>query len=65
MDQILAAYRKSSKQWSSTMNKLADGTTFHLIVFKIKIFSSRNSTYLLTSSQLVVRQRGRKRTMVG
>lgn len=36
MDQILAAYRKSSKQWSSTMNKLAD-----------------------------VRQRGRKRTMVG
>ncbi|KAA8544061.1 hypothetical protein F0562_021762 [Nyssa sinensis] len=36
MDQILAAYRKSSKQWSSTLNKLAD-----------------------------VRQRGRKRTMVG
>ncbi|XP_020237464.1 EKC/KEOPS complex subunit TP53RK isoform X2 [Cajanus cajan] len=36
MNQILAAYRKSSKQWSSTMNKLAQ-----------------------------VRQRGRKRTMVG
>ncbi|KAL5077145.1 hypothetical protein RYX36_016129 [Vicia faba] len=36
IDRILAAYRKSSKQWSSTMNKLAD-----------------------------VRQRGRKRTMVG
>ncbi|KAG1358659.1 EKC/KEOPS complex subunit bud32 [Cocos nucifera] len=36
MDKILAAYRKSSKQWSSTMNKLAQ-----------------------------VRQRGRKRTMVG
>ncbi|WCJ21586.1 EKC/KEOPS complex subunit bud32 [Euphorbia peplus] len=36
MDRILAAYRKSSKQWSSTMNKLAQ-----------------------------VRQRGRKRTMVG
>ncbi|XP_043717997.1 EKC/KEOPS complex subunit TP53RK-like isoform X3 [Telopea speciosissima] len=36
MDQILAAYRKSSKQWSSTWNKLAQ-----------------------------VRQRGRKRTMVG
>ncbi|KAJ4955157.1 hypothetical protein NE237_011940 [Protea cynaroides] len=36
MDQILAAYRKSSKQWSSTLNKLAQ-----------------------------VRQRGRKRTMVG
>ncbi|KAL2326068.1 hypothetical protein Fmac_025126 [Flemingia macrophylla] len=36
MDQILAAYRKSSKQWSSTMNKLAQ-----------------------------VRQKGRKRTMVG
>ncbi|XP_050235774.1 uncharacterized protein LOC126685844 [Mercurialis annua] len=36
IDRILAAYRKSSKQWSSTMNKLAQ-----------------------------VRQRGRKRTMVG
>ncbi|XP_031253065.1 EKC/KEOPS complex subunit TP53RK [Pistacia vera] len=36
MDRIIAAYRKSSKQWSSTMNKLAQ-----------------------------VRQRGRKRTMVG
>ncbi|XP_038685078.1 EKC/KEOPS complex subunit TP53RK [Tripterygium wilfordii] len=36
MDKILAAYRKSSKQWSSTLNKLAQ-----------------------------VRQRGRKRTMVG
>ncbi|RYR37857.1 hypothetical protein Ahy_A09g042769 [Arachis hypogaea] len=36
MDRILAAYRKSSKQWSSTLNKLAQ-----------------------------VRQRGRKRTMVG
>ncbi|KAM5563686.1 hypothetical protein ABKV19_018346 [Rosa sericea] len=36
MDRILAAYRKSSKQWSSTFNKLAQ-----------------------------VRQRGRKRTMIG
>ncbi|XP_010545098.1 PREDICTED: EKC/KEOPS complex subunit bud32 isoform X2 [Tarenaya hassleriana] len=36
MDRILAAYRKSSKQWSSTWNKLAQ-----------------------------VRQRGRKRTMIG
>lgn len=27
MDRILAAYRKSSKQWSSTMNKLAQGET--------------------------------------
>ncbi|XP_059437961.1 uncharacterized protein LOC132170854 [Corylus avellana] len=36
MDRILASYRKSSKQWSSTFNKLAE-----------------------------VRQRGRKRTMVG
>ncbi|KAI4370349.1 hypothetical protein MLD38_018709 [Melastoma candidum] len=36
MEKILAAYRKSSKQWSSTLNKLAQ-----------------------------VRQRGRKRTMVG
>ncbi|XP_042422850.1 EKC/KEOPS complex subunit bud32-like [Zingiber officinale] len=36
MEKILSAYRKSSKQWSSTMNKLAQ-----------------------------VRQRGRKRTMVG
>ncbi|VFQ62947.1 unnamed protein product [Cuscuta campestris] len=36
MDQILAAYKKSSKQWCSTLNKLAQ-----------------------------VRQRGRKRTMVG
>ncbi|GAB2282346.1 hypothetical protein Dimus_016891 [Dionaea muscipula] len=36
MDRVLAAYRKSSKQWSSTLNKLAQ-----------------------------VRQRGRKRTMVG
>ncbi|KAM7496002.1 hypothetical protein LguiA_020416 [Lonicera macranthoides] len=36
MDRILAAYRKSSKQWSSTLNKLAQ-----------------------------VRQRGRKRTMIG
>ncbi|KAI3979784.1 hypothetical protein MKX01_013879 [Papaver californicum] len=36
MDQILAGYRKSSKQWSSTLNKLAQ-----------------------------VRQRGRKRTMIG
>ncbi|KAJ6817724.1 EKC/KEOPS complex subunit bud32 [Iris pallida] len=36
MDKILSAYRKSSKQWSSTLNKLAQ-----------------------------VRQRGRKRTMVG
>ncbi|KDP21421.1 hypothetical protein JCGZ_21892 [Jatropha curcas] len=36
MDRIIAAYKKSSKQWSSTMNKLAQ-----------------------------VRQRGRKRTMVG
>lgn len=35
-DRILASYRKSSKQWSSTLNKLAQ-----------------------------VRQRGRKRTMVG
>ncbi|KAJ0110445.1 hypothetical protein Patl1_03324 [Pistacia atlantica] len=25
MDRIIAAYRKSSKQWSSTMNKLAQG----------------------------------------
>ncbi|XP_011026127.1 PREDICTED: TP53-regulating kinase-like [Populus euphratica] len=36
MDRILAGYRKSSKQWSSTLNKLAQ-----------------------------VRQRGRKRTMIG
>ncbi|CAK9147027.1 unnamed protein product [Ilex paraguariensis] len=36
MEQILAAYRKSSKQWSATLNKLAQ-----------------------------VRQRGRKRTMIG
>ncbi|GAB2237493.1 hypothetical protein Droror1_Dr00015395 [Drosera rotundifolia] len=36
MDRVLSAYRKSSKQWSSTLNKLAQ-----------------------------VRQRGRKRTMVG
>ncbi|XP_027164411.1 EKC/KEOPS complex subunit TP53RK [Coffea eugenioides] len=36
MDRILAAYKKSSKQWSSTLNKLAQ-----------------------------VRQRGRKRTIVG
>ncbi|KAI5673051.1 hypothetical protein M9H77_13415 [Catharanthus roseus] len=36
MDRILASYRKSSKQWSSTLNKLAQ-----------------------------VRQRGRKRSMVG
>lgn len=36
MDRILASYRKSSKQWSSTFNKLAQ-----------------------------VRQRGRKRTMLG
>ncbi|XP_059660470.1 uncharacterized protein LOC132306898 [Cornus florida] len=36
MDQILVAYRKSSKQWSSTLNKLAQ-----------------------------VRQRGRKRVMIG
>lgn len=36
MDRILVAYRKSSKQWSATQNKLAQ-----------------------------VRQRGRKRTMVG
>ncbi|KAK7859784.1 ekc/keops complex subunit tp53rk [Quercus suber] len=36
MDRVLAAYQKSSKQWSSTLNKLAQ-----------------------------VRQRGRKRTMVG
>lgn len=36
MDKILAAYRKSSKQWCSTLNKLAQ-----------------------------VRQRGRKRTMIG
>ncbi|KAK4729305.1 hypothetical protein R3W88_022293 [Solanum pinnatisectum] len=36
MDRILAAYRKSSKQWSSTLNRLAQ-----------------------------VRQRGRKRTMLG
>lgn len=36
MDRILSGYRKSSKQWSSTLNKLAQ-----------------------------VRQRGRKRTMVG
>ncbi|KAJ6709013.1 EKC/KEOPS COMPLEX SUBUNIT BUD32-LIKE ISOFORM X1 [Salix koriyanagi] len=36
MDSILAGYRKSSKQWSSTLNKLAQ-----------------------------VRQRGRKRTMIG
>nr|GMD87270.1 EKC/KEOPS complex subunit bud32-like [Ipomoea batatas] len=36
MDRILSAYKKSSKQWSSTLNKLAQ-----------------------------VRQRGRKRTMVG
>ncbi|CAA6662773.1 unnamed protein product [Spirodela intermedia] len=36
MDQILAAYRKSSKQWSATFNKLAQ-----------------------------VRQRGRKRAMIG
>ncbi|KAJ3702465.1 hypothetical protein LUZ61_006170 [Rhynchospora tenuis] len=36
MEKIIAAYRKASKQWSATMNKLAQ-----------------------------VRQRGRKRTMVG
>ncbi|KAK1290270.1 hypothetical protein QJS10_CPB18g01198 [Acorus calamus] len=36
MDQILSAYRKSSRQWCSTLNKLAQ-----------------------------VRQRGRKRTMIG
>nr|GEV98928.1 TP53-regulating kinase [Tanacetum cinerariifolium] len=36
MEKVLAAYRKSSKQWCSTLNKLAD-----------------------------VRQRGRKRTMLG
>ncbi|KAJ1433967.1 Tyrosine-protein kinase, active site [Sesbania bispinosa] len=32
MDKILAAYRKSSKQWSSTLNKLAQGTAFPLIL---------------------------------
>ncbi|KAL6505148.1 hypothetical protein OROGR_024965 [Orobanche gracilis] len=36
MDRILKAYRRSSRQWSSTLNKLAQ-----------------------------VRQRGRKRTMIG
>ena len=34
-------------------------------LFKIKTFSLRSCTYFHTFSQLVVRQRGRKRTMVG
>ncbi|KAG4378463.1 hypothetical protein GLYMA_17G044400v4 [Glycine max] len=40
MDQILAAYRKSSKQWSSTLNKLAQGYALPLIL-------CLNSTYFL------------------
>jgi len=32
MDQILAAYRKSSKQWSTTLNKLAQGQTLPLLL---------------------------------
>ncbi|CAN1233133.1 EKC/KEOPS complex subunit bud32 [Linum perenne] len=33
MDRILAAYRKSSKQWSATFNKLAQGSFLLLSVF--------------------------------
>nr|GMD92329.1 EKC/KEOPS complex subunit bud32-like [Ipomoea batatas] len=56
MDRILSAYKKSSKQWSSTLNKLAQGlnpsyhscfSVQHSIRGSIKSFSNSNSFFLL------------------
>lgn len=64
MEKILAAYRKASKQWSATMNKLAQGKGQFCI---LSIFLLFLFCVLLNLSVLLytVRQRGRKRTMVG
>lgn len=40
MDLILAAYKKSSKQWSSTLNKLAQGTTVSVFLSLARKFTA-------------------------
>ncbi|KAE9460688.1 hypothetical protein C3L33_07475, partial [Rhododendron williamsianum] len=49
MDRILAGYRKSSKQWSSTLNKLAEGEAIPRIawireLWEICLFVARRSS---------------------
>ncbi|RVX20701.1 EKC/KEOPS complex subunit bud32 [Vitis vinifera] len=72
MDRILAAYRKSSKQWSSTLNKLAQGAALLSYSFSVVLvhFFSHVILYVIflffyCFTCIAVRQRGRKRTMVG
>lgn len=67
MERVLAAYRKSSKQWSSTINKLAQGMKAE--AYPIFLFLSSAVMFVLQwyviLTLFAVRQRGRKRTMVG
>jgi hypothetical protein len=69
MEKILAVYRKASKQWCSTQNKLAQGMAWScrplwqrtaFVASCIDVSSDFLSTLCKT-----VRQRVRKRTMVG
>ncbi|MBA0619664.1 hypothetical protein Godav_005480, partial [Gossypium davidsonii] len=49
MDLILAAYKKSSKQWSSTLNKLAQGTAFSVVLsLALKFTASYVCTTLIS-----------------
>ena len=67
MERILAAYRKSSKQWSSTLNKLAQGMKVEVypLFFPSSAILFVLQWYVMPLPLFAVRQRGRKRTMVG
>lgn len=76
MEKILAAYRRASKQWSATMNKLAQGKIRDNCHTPLSCLLLLNVYFVLICLLLcvilklsillpVVRQRGRKRTMVG
>jgi hypothetical protein len=69
MEEILAAYRKASKQWCSTQNKLAQGMAWSCrpLWQRMAFIASCTdvSSDFLSNLCKTVRQRGRKRTMVG
>ncbi|ONM31486.1 hypothetical protein ZEAMMB73_Zm00001d040520 [Zea mays] len=69
MEKILAAYRKASKQWCSTQNKLAQGMAWSCwpLWQRMAFVASCTdvSSDFLSTLRKTMRQRGRKRTMVG
>ncbi|WMV40537.1 hypothetical protein MTR67_033922 [Solanum verrucosum] len=57
MDRILAAYRKSSKQWSSTLNRLAQGAADS---FEAKRKKTHNAWLSFPNSALHVKRREKR-----